>query len=382
MIYLDNSATTELSENVKKAMITAMDCYGNPSSLHTEGLAARKLLMDSRAAVMSALGERSGKIIFTSCGSEASNLVFFGASRAKSRRVAKRIVITDSEHPSVENPAVALEKEGFEVFRISTKGGRLDEASVEEAMSQPVFIVSLMLVNNETGAVYDVGKVFRIAKAKYPDVICHCDAVQGFLKLPFTPTGIGADAVTLSGHKIHAPKGVGALWISDRAVKEKRFSPIILGGGQEDGFRSGTENTIEIAGFAEAAREGKASFASDAELMRGVRDYFMGLPELAERNIRINSPEFAAPHIISITMPGIRSETVLHFLSAKGICVSAGSACSSRSGKQSRALLAFGLTKKEADCTVRASLSRFNTREDVKALAAALAEAADTLIRR
>lgn len=382
MIYLDNSATTALSESVKKAMITAMECYGNPSSLHAEGLRARKLLIDSRSAVLSALGERCGKLIFTSCGSEASNLVFFGAARAKSRRVAKRIVITDSEHPSVENPSEALVKEGFEVFRIRTKGGRLDEGSVAEALSQPVFLVSLMLVNNETGAVYDVGSVFRAAKAKYPDVICHCDAVQGFLKIPFTPSGIGADAVTLSGHKIHAPKGVGALWISDRMVKEKRFSPLIFGGGQEDGFRSGTENTLEIAGFAAAAREGKASFADDTELMRDLRKYFMSLPELAERGIRINSPETAAPHIISITLPGIRSETILHFLSGKGICVSAGSACSSHSGKPSRALLAFGLTPKEADCTVRASLSRFSTKEDVRALAAALAEASDTLIRR
>lgn len=382
MIYLDNSATTELSESVKRTLTATMECYGNPSSLHSRGLEARAILRDARAAVATALGERRGKLIFTSCGSEASNLAILGSARAKTRRAARRIVITDSEHPSVENPVAALEKEGFEVFRIATKGGRLDPRSVEEALSEPVFLISLMLVNNETGAVYDVADVFHRAKAAYPDVICHCDAVQGFLKVKFSPTALGADMVTVSGHKVHAPKGIGALWVSDRIIKEKKLVPVLLGGGQEDGFRSGTENTLGIAAFAAAASDGFATLDRDIAAMRNVRNCFAELPTLAEHGIVINEPSVAAPHIISVTMPGIRSETVLHFLSSKGICVSAGSACSSHSNKTSRALLAFGLSAREADCTVRASLSRYSTVEDVAALADALTEAAERLVRR
>lgn len=380
MIYLDNSATTELSEKAKSAMMAAMECYGNPSSLHSLGFEANKLLSAERAAVMSSLGAKSGKLIFTSCGSEASNLAIKGSVEAKSRRIANRIITTDSEHPSVENVLLSLEKQGFEIYKIPTKCGKLDLNLIEDALSKPVFMATLMLVNNETGAIYDVKNIFSRVKSRYPDAICHCDAVQGFLKVNFTPTTLGADLITISAHKIHGPKGIGALWVSDRIIKEKRLVPLILGGGQENDFRSGTENTVGIAGFAAAAEEGRNGFEKLLLKINSIREYAIEKIKELNKEIVLNLPENAAPHIISITLPNIKSETMLHYLSGKGICVSSGSACSSHSNKPSATLIAFGLTPKQADCTIRISLSKYNEKSDIDILVSALGEGIDSLI--
>lgn len=380
MIYLDNSATTALSENVKIAMQTAMELYGNPSSLHSVGDIARRKLAEQRATIMSAFGAKNGKLIFTSCGSEATALALIGAAKAKQRIVSNRIITTDSEHPSVANSLASLEKLGFEIIKISTRCGKLDESEIEAALNQPIFLATAMLVNNETGAVYNISDMFKRIKSLYPSAICHCDAVQGFLKIPFTPTTLNADLITVSAHKIHGPKGVGALWVDEHIIKEKRLVPILLGGGQENGFRSGTENTIGISGFAAAVEEGMVDFSHDSAHMSSLRAYAIDKLMALGKEVSLNIPEVAAPHILSVTVKGIKSQTILNSLSAKGICVSSGSACSSHFNKPSSTLLAFGLNLHEADSTIRISLSKYNTQSDIDALASALHESVKALV--
>ena len=381
MIYLDNSATTPLSDAVKNAMIEALNCYGNPSSLHFEGDRARRAVTSARNEIMRGIGARNGKLIFTSCGTEASNLAIKGVVAAKKRRVVNRIITTDSEHPSVANALNSLEQEGFEIVRIPTRNGELDRKSLESALEKPIFMASIMLVNNETGAVYDVAGVFSEIKKRYPDAVCHCDAVQGFLKIKFTPASLNADMITVSGHKIHAPKGIGALWISDRIIKEKRLVSVLLGGGQEDGFRSGTENTIGIIAFAKAVCDGVKSFNEDVSKTQELRNYAVNKLSEIGQGVKVNEPISAAPHIISLTVPNIKSQTVLNYLSSKNICVSSGSACSSHSNKPSEVLLSFGLTDKEADSTVRISLSRYNKKEEIDLLKKAIEDCIVNLVK-
>lgn len=363
-------------------MLGAMDCFGNPSSLHARGQAAAKLLKESRAALGEALGERflkDGQIVFTSCGTEATSLALFGTAHAKSRRTAKTILTTDSEHPSVDRALAVLEEEGFTVVRVPTKGGALDMDVVRMHCTPDLFMVSVMLVNNETGAVYPVREVFAMARAANPQVVCHTDAVQGFLKVPFTPRALGADLVTVSAHKIGGPKGVGALFISERMKKERRIVPFLVGGGQEFGLRSGTENMIGIAGFAAAAKSGMTGAREAQMRMKMLSDKLVA--GLAGSEITVNRPAHAVPHIVSITLPDIKSETMLHYLSGQGISVSAGSACSSHKAGPSGVLLAFGLPANRADCTLRISLSPDNTEADIDALLTALATGVATLVR-
>ena len=378
MIYFDNSATTELSPSAKESMKNAMEVYGNPSSLHKAGLEAEKLLRTARADVLRAMGAKNGELVFTSCGSEANNLALFGSAWAKQRRTATKILLTDSEHPAVENPVKRLEEQGFRAVRIPTKGGVLDLDAVERE-AEGVFLASFMMVNNETGARYDVEKAFSIIRAKSPDAVLHCDAVQGFLKVPFKAADTGADLITVSAHKIHGPKGVGALWIAPDMIKKKKIVPFLLGGGQENGMRSGTENTVGICGFAAAAKDGYDIFARDTAKMKEIREYIIShMPA----DIRVNMPiGEAAPHIVNITLPKIKSETMLHFLSAKDIFVSSGSACSSHSRSVSRALTAFGLDAREADMSLRISISAYNTEEEAEALISALKEGTEKLVK-
>ena len=383
MIYLDNSATTEISALAKKKMIDAMETYGNPSSTHTAGIAARRIIDEVREKVASALGAgrvNPENLIFTACGSESNNTAILGVAYAKEKRRANKIITTDSEHPSVENVMQKLELDGFEVVRVSTRGGKVNEEEFLSAIDEKTLLVSMMLVNNETGAVYDIKKLFAMAKRKNPEVVTHCDAVQGFLKVPFTPKMISADLVSLSAHKIHGPKGVGALYISPEIIKTKKIIPYIIGGGQEGGYRSGTENIVGIAGFGAAAEEGRANFASSNAKMTALRDKCERIA--IETGARPNLPEGArAPHVLSVTLPDIKSETMLNHLSGKGICISAGSACSAHAKNMSSTLLGFGLTPHEADCTVRISFSEYNTDSDLEAFATAFTEGITTLVR-
>jgi len=384
-IYLDNSATTPLSETAKKRMTEAMELFGNPSSLHREGDSAARALKEARRDVLFTLGVRATSdeqlksLVFTSCGTEATSLAIFGSAYAKERREATRILTSDSEHPATYRALERLAKDGFEIVKISTKGGALNTDELVTALSKPVFLATFMLVNNETGALYDVKGAFDAIKKKYPAAITHCDAVQGYLKVRFTPITLGADLISLSAHKIHGPKGVGALYISPRMIKEKRIVPFLTGGGQESGMRSGTENTLGILGFAAAAKEGFSNMQQDVAYISELREY--AKEKLAALDVRINEPQKAAPHVLSLTLPNIKSQTMLSYLSGQGICVSSGSACSSHSTNTSPTLIAFGIAESEADTTVRISLSRYNTREDIDALAEALADGIKTLVK-
>ena len=383
MIYLDNSATTPLSPAAVEAMRSAMETFGNPSSLHAVGQAAHALLSRARGQVAGALGFKNpkpGELIFTASGTEANATAVWGTVHAKARRHANRIVTTDCEHPSVEEMMRRMESEGLEVVRIPTKNGVLDVEAALFALQSPTLLVSMMMVNNETGAAFDVARVFAAAKAQDADTVTHCDAVQGFLKTPFTPASLHADLITISAHKIHGPKGVGALYVSPEITKTRRLIPLGPGGGQESGMRSGTENVIGICGFGAAAAEGAAHRAEDIVKMQTLRDALEA--RLAEMGLRINRPAGGrAPHIVSLTLPSIKSQTMLNFLSAKGICVSSGSACSSHAQKVSASLAAFGLSAHEADCTLRVSLSAQNTEADVANLCEALDAGVRTLVR-
>ncbi len=388
IIYLDNSATTALSDAAKDKISEMLDVFGNPSSLHAAGDSAALALRNARRAVLATLGVRSRadeqdkQLVFTSCGTEATALALFGCAHAKKRREAKRIITTDSEHPSVANALSVLADEGFEIIRLSTRGGALDMDELDAALDKPIFMATLMLVNNETGALYDVKSAFDKIKRAYPDAITHCDAVQGYLKMKITPMALGADLITLSAHKVHGPKGVGALYISSQILKERKISPYLVGGGQEHGMRSGTENVLGIAAFGAAAEDGYKKMAQSVLHMASLRAFAEESILAADVGIKINAPVGArAPHVLSISLPNIKSQTMLNFLSAKGIYVSSGSACSSHSNKTSPTLLAFGLDERAADCTLRISFSEYNTEDDVEELVSALCDGVSMLVK-
>ena len=383
-IYLDNSATTPICDEAKEKMIYTMGCYGNPSSLHSKGFSSSKIIDDARNKVLTSLFVRSGKaenLIFTAGGTEADNLALMGVAYAKTRR-ANRIITTDSEHSAIENTIKALENDGFEVIRLSTVKGTIDIDEFKSVINKNTLLVSIMHVNNETGAVYNVKEYFKLAKEINPDVVTHTDAVQSYMKLKVSPSELRADLVSISAHKIHGPKGIGALYVSPDVIKKKQLKPIIYGGGQEFGFRSGTENLIGIAGFGAAAERGFKNLSKDVVKMRELRAY--ALEKLSELDVRVNVPMGeCAPHIVNITLPSIKSETMLHHLSANGIYVSSGSACSSNSvvKRVSRALKGFGLTDFEADCSMRISFSPFNSIEDVDELVDSLKAGIGKLVK-
>ena len=381
-IYMDNSATTPLSFAAKEKMSEAMEVFGNPSSLHSAGQEAQKLVDEARVRLLSALGvrQRQGSFIFTSCGTEATSLALFGCAYAKTRRDATRILTTDSEHPSVVRALDRLSLDGFEIVKIPTKNGILDKTTLKKALDKKIFLATFMLVNNETGAIYDVWSAFSEIKRAYPDAITHCDAVQGFMKIPFTPVSLHADLITVSGHKLHAPKGVGGLYISAEMLKAKKIIPYLVGGGQENGMRSGTENVIGISAFGASVNDIMGRRAEISKKLSELRSY--AEERLSELDVRINRPSGEyLPSIINITLPSIKSETMLHHLSADGIYVSSGSACSSHSAHPSESLIAFGLNPKEADCSLRISLSEYNEKEDIDALVDSLSTGLERLVR-
>ncbi len=385
-IYFDNSATTCLSSEAKAAMTNVIEnIYGNPSSLHSVGLKAEKVISEARNDVLLSLGVRGDvrRLIFCGSGSEANNLALTGVFTSKRRHSGSSIITTSGEHSSIEAAASHLEALGAKVIRLSTKNGKIDFDEFANSLSQDTAIVSIMLVNNETGAIYPVGELFKLAKAKYPDIICHCDAVQGYGKLKFTPKNLCADLITVSAHKIHGPKGVAALYVSPEVLKRRALVPIIHGGQQENGLRAGTENTVCIAGFGAAAKASAAMLRENAASVNSLSEHIENriLSDMRLKEIRINRPENKLPHIINITLPNIKSETMLHFLSGKDIFVSSGSACSSHAKVQSRALGAFGLTENESDCSLRISLSKYNTKDEADMLCEALATGLEQLIR-
>ena len=376
MIYFDNAATTRVSDTAAKAALSAMtELYANPSSAHAFGFEAEKALRAARAAVLAALGftPSEGSLVFTGSGSEADNLALRGAAHALARR-GKHIVLSDSEHPAVENTAKDLEKEGFSVSRISTEGGKLDLDEARAVLTPDTILVSCMAVNNETGAIYDIPSLASLVKALCPHALFHTDAVQAFTKIP-AGAWKKADLVSISAHKIHAPKGVGALFVR----KGVRLVPCITGGGQENGLRSGTEAMPGICAMAAAAKEATADFAALDTQVKQINTYLRERLGVLDGVCINTEPDGFLPHILSIAVPGLRSEILLRFLSERGIYVSAGSACSAKHA-DNRVLTAFGLPDKIADSTLRLSFSADNTTAECDVFVKALSDAMQTLI--
>ena len=381
--YFDNSATTKIRrEALDKYISVSEEIYGNPSSLHTLGLLAEKQLDAAREIILNSLGERSAAVVFTSSGSEANNLAIFGRAFAKERFFKRgKIITTDGEHASVSAPFSALENMGFKVARIPTVGGKLDLNALESELTPDVILVSFMMVNNETAALYDTKAAASLIKSRCKDAVFHVDATQSYLKIPFTKKSVSADMITLSSHKIEGPKGVGALVISDEIIKSKGLSPITLGGGQEGGLRSGTENVPAIAAFGEAVRLGFSELSDSYKYASRLRSYIVEKISAEIPEIDFTLPESFSPYILNITLPDIKSETMLHYLSSLGVFVSSGSACSSNSSHKSSALIAYGKTERQADSSIRISLSKRNTVEEADLLVSSLKSGVERLSR-
>ena len=370
--YLDNSATTRVCpEAAEAAMLAMTEIYGNPSSTHTKGREAKQLLDKSRKQVADALGCTVQELVFTSCGSESDNWAILNGAELM-RRKGMHIISSQVEHDAVRRSLDELERRGFEVTRLKPdETGAIPVQAVMEALRPDTVLVTLMLVNNETGAVTDIGAIARAMKKAGSQALLHTDAVQAFMKLPFTVKSLGADLVSVSGHKIHAPKGIGALYIKN-GVKLK---PYLLGGGQENGRRAGTEAMPQIAAFGAACQAAREHLQENYERMAALR-------QLAIDALRRDIPELVvigggAPHILSISLPGWRSEVLMNYMEAQEIYVSKSSAC--KKGGRSHVLEAIGLAPKVIDGAIRIGLSRFTTQEDILALCAALKEARSKL---
>ena len=367
--YLDNAATTQTRPEAAQAAVTAMtEEWGNPSSRYAFGQEASGRLKEHRAQVAAGLGCRPEEVYFLSCGTEGDNWAI-AAAVEKNRRKGKHIITTAIEHAAVLEPIRELERQGYEVTWLQPdQQGIITAEQVEAALRPDTILVAMMLVNNELGTVLPVAETARAIRAARCPALLHCDAVQGFLKVPFTPEGLGVDTLAVSGHKVHAPKGIGALYIR----RGLRLPPLIRGGGQEEGLRSGTEPTAQTAAFAAAVEAGRASLERDLAHMRELKDY-------AARTLREQVPGLeligagTAPHILPVTLPGYKSEVVLRFLSDRGIYVSSGSAC--HKGKPIHVYAALKLPKPQLDGILRISFSYDTAREDVDALVQGLKEA-------
>ena len=373
--YLDNAATTKVCDEAAQAALAAMtENYGNPSSTHTKGREANRLLESARKQVCSALGCTLGELVFTSCGSESDNWAILGGAEAMKRK-GKHVISSAVEHDAVRRSLDELENRGFDVTRLppDEKGG-IGVDSVLSALRDDTILVSLMLVNNETGAVTDISSIAKAVKKANPAALVHTDAVQGFMKVPFSAKTLGADMISISGHKIHAPKGIGALYIRSGL----KLKPFIVGGSQENGRRAGTEAMPQIAAFGAACEIARADMAENIARMealrtRAVEQLSRDIPEL----VLIGG---GAPHILSISLPGWRSEVLMNYLEAQGVYVSRSSAC--KKGGRSHVLEAMGLSSRVIDGAIRIGLSRFTTEEDIDAMCSALKEAHDTLAHR
>lgn len=372
--YLDNSATTKVCEKAKKNIIDALEnCWGNPSSLHEKGIEADALLLKARETLAKTLSCEKDEIFFTSGGTEGNNLAVFGAAYANKRK-GNRVITSAVEHPSVQKAFDRLENEGFEVIRVGTdEFGTLDFSALEDAVNEKTVLVSIMAVNNEVGTIQPIDKIAALIKRKNSPALFHIDAVQAFGKLPLNVKKLGADLMTVSSHKIHGPKGVGALFIK----KGTKLTPVAVGGGQERDIRPGTEPMPAIAGFMGAVEE--LTVKASLEKITTLRDGFT--EELRKRDgIVINSPDDALPYIVNISLPGYRSETLLNFLSDSGFYVSSGSACAK--GHKSHVLTAMKLPDRLIDSSLRISLSRFTTEEELNAFVEALDKAMKVIMKK
>ena len=366
MIYLDNSATTQPCEACVRAMTELLtDCWGNPSSVHAHGIAAHHRLRQAREQVASALGAEPDRVFFTSGGTEADNWAIFSAAERLGKR-GHHIVTTAVEHHAVLNCCQQLEQEGWEVTTIlPDQNGDISAESVLAAVRPDTALVSVMMVNNELGSIYPIADIAKGLKAVNEKTLLHTDAVQGFLKVPFSAKALGADFIAISGHKVGAPKGIGALYIGPR-VRNPR--PLLPGGGQEMGLRSGTEATAQIAGFAKAVALRLEDYDAKLAHMAALRDYCREKLLTIPGMVPVGGG--TAPHILALSLAGYPSANIVTDLGAQGICISAGSAC--HQGKASHVVSALGLDKRTAAGVIRISFSPDNTTSDVDALYDAL----------
>lgn len=374
-IYLDNAATTRVCDEAAKAAYEVMTSYyGNPSSTHTKGREAAGVLATARRSIASALGCKPQEIFFTSCGSESDNWAILSGAESMKHK-GKHVISSLVEHDAVRKSLLELERRGFEVTRLSPEAdGSVSPEAVRAALRSDTVLVSLMTVNNETGGITDIAAIRRVLDDEGSFALLHTDAVQGFMKVNFTAKSCGADMISLSGHKIHAPKGIGALYIKS-GVKIK---PLILGGAQESSLRAGTEAMPQIAAFGVAADVAAKSFSDSIAHMARLKEYTAEkLLSLVPEAVLIGG---GAPHILSISLPGWRSEVLMNFLEAEGVFVSRSSAC--KKGARSHVLEAIGLPAAVIDGALRISFSRYSTFEDADALCLALKAASEKLAHR
>lgn len=374
-VYLDNSATTRATDRVREIMDKVLcEDYGNPSSMHRMGINAEKYMREAAENIADSLKVDPKEIIFTSGGTEANNLALIGTAMAYQRR-GKHLITSRIEHPSVHQPLLFLEENGYRVDFIPVdKTGKIMKDKLYDAINDETQIVSVMFVNNEIGSVQDIEEIARGIKAIKKDIIFHVDAVQAYGKYRIFPKRMGIDLLSVSGHKIHGPKGIGALYVNDSV----RIKPIVFGGGHQKGLRSGTENVPAIAGLGQAVKEIYEDFDQKINRMYELKQLFIrevskldgvtinGLPEGCDGNFGMEYIKKTAPHIISVSIDGVRSEVLLHALEDRGVYVSAGSACSSHHPQPSATLTAIGVAKNLLDSTIRISMSEMTTEEEIR----------------
>ena len=372
-IYFDNAATTKpFPEVAKEVFDVSLSDYGNPSSKHMKGVDAEKHIKNTKEILSRILKCKENEIIFTSGATESNNMAIKGAVKAR-ERYGKHIITTSVEHASVREPFLELEKQGYDVTFLPTDSfGKVDLESLKESLREDTVFVSVMYVNNETGIIQPVSEIGEILKTYNSDIIFHVDAVQAFGKMRVIPKNIKADLLSVSAHKFHGPKGVGFLYVRDGV----RVLPMIEGGGQQKGMRSGTENVPGIAGLGKAV---DIIYSGDLDLrishLKDLREWFLtGISGLEGITVNGGDGDDQAPHIVSVTVSGIRSEVLLHAMEDKGIYISSGSACSSNKPGLSFALTAMGLSKEEAESTVRFSFSYESTKDEIDMSIKALKE--------
>ena len=359
--YLDNSATTQCSKRAADVMVKLlMEDYGNPSSLHLKGVEAEKYIKEAKTKIAKTLKVEEKELIFTSGGTESNNMALIGAAMAN-KRAGNHIITTAIEHASVSAPMAFLEEQGFRVTYLNVDSdGLISLDELKEAVNEETILVSLMMVNNEIGAVEPIEEAAKVIKAKNPNTLLHVDAIQAYGKYRIFPKKMGIDLMSVSGHKIHAPKGTGFLFIRDK-VKVK---PLIYGGGQQKNMRSGTENVPGVAALAEAAVEIYEDFDAKIDHLYALKERFIaGLNEIDGVTVNGRIGRASAPQIVSVSIDGVRSEVMLHTLEEREIYVSAGSACSSNKPAVSKTLTAIGLKKNLLDSTIRFSFCA-NTKEE------------------
>ncbi len=370
--YLDNSATTCCSERARDIMVKVlMEDYGNPSSLHTMGMVAEGYIRRAKEQIAKTLKAEEKEIYFTSGGTESNNLAIIGTALAN-KRAGNHIITTAIEHASVSAVMAYLEEQGFEITYLKTDhDGLISLEQLQEAVREDTILVSLMMVNNEIGAVEPIEEAAKIVKAKNPKTLLHVDAIQAYGKYRIYPKKMGIDLLSVSGHKIHGPKGSGFLYVKDKT----KIKPILFGGGQQKGMRSGTENVPAVAALGVAAEEIYTDFEEKIDHLYEMKSRFIeGVTQIEDVTINGKTGRDSAPHIVSVTIPGVRSEVLLHSLEEKEIYVSAGSACSSNKPAPSKTLQGIGLPKDRLESTIRFSFCAETTPEEIDYAIAALKE--------